>query len=223
MGVGRVAVLLALASWGLSAQAQWSGNLSVVSLYKSRGIDQDGRDQHVRPALQGGVRYDFASGWYVNNWNSTGRFGDAHVEMDLYAGFQGKLQQDWGYDLGYVHYIYPSEGSWNSGELYAGLSHGNSSLYVYRGMRKGVNRSDMYYLLSYSHPWNDKLSLTAALGLMDYGTAGLRSRMDTSIGVAWALEAPLKLTAQIQRANHRRDAWAAERDTRLVLGLHADF
>jgi len=69
------------------AQAQLSFNLGVVSLYKYNGIDQDSRqlerERDLRPALQGGVDYDFGNGFYIGNWNSTGRFGEANLEINL--------------------------------------------------------------------------------------------------------------------------------------------
>lgn len=220
IGVALVAMGAALAP---AAHAQWSGNLGIVSLYKSRGVDQDMRDKAFRPALQGGVRYDWASGFYVNNWNSTGRFGDAHVEIDLGAGFTRELSNGLSYDIGYVHYLYPNESTWNSGDLYAGLSYQNLSLYVYRGTRKDVNKNDMYYQLSYTHPLTERLSLTAGLGFLDYGASGLRSKTDASLGFAYALQEKLTLSVQVQRANHRQDAFNAERDTRLVVGLTTSF
>ena len=34
-------------------------------------------------ALQGGVDFDFGNGFYIGNWNSTGRFGEANLEINL--------------------------------------------------------------------------------------------------------------------------------------------
>lgn len=206
-----------------TAQAQLSGNVGVVSLYKSRGIDQDGRDQQLRPALQGGVGYAWDSGWYVNNWNSTGRFGDAHLEIDLALGFTRTVDSDLSYDVGYVHYLYPGEGSWNSGDLYAGVNYKNLSFYIYRGMRAQVNKKDSYYLLTYKHPLTPRFSLTAGLGFLDYGASGLRSKTDAAFGIAYELQEKMTLTVQLQSANHRREAFHGERDTRLVVGISTDF
>ena len=47
-------------------------NISLASNYKFRGQDQDqSKTGGFKPALQGGVDYAFANGFYVGNWNST--------------------------------------------------------------------------------------------------------------------------------------------------------
>jgi uncharacterized protein (TIGR02001 family) len=64
------------------AQADVAYNIGVVSLYKSKGVDQNtGEAKDFRPVLQGGVDWTHASGFYVSNWNSTGKFGAANLEL----------------------------------------------------------------------------------------------------------------------------------------------
>ena len=47
-------------------------NLSLTSNYKFRGQDQDqSKSRAFKPAINGGVDYAFANGFYVGNWNST--------------------------------------------------------------------------------------------------------------------------------------------------------
>ena len=50
-----------------SAQAQVTGNMSVTSDYRFRGVSQT----QNAPAVQGGVDYAHSSGLYVGNWNSS--------------------------------------------------------------------------------------------------------------------------------------------------------
>lgn len=216
-------VVLTASGVGGAAHAQLSGHVGLVSLYKSRGVDQDGRDKNVRPALQGGLRYDGASGWYVGNWNSTGRFGRADVEIDVYAGYAGKLAHEVGYDVGYVHYLYPGESTWNSGDLYVGLSQGNASIYIYRGMRTHVNKKDMYYTLAYKHPLNARWSATVGLGYLDYGASGVRSKTDFSLGAEYALQEKVTLSLQWQGATRRGQVEDGSRDNRVVAGIRYDF
>ena len=76
-----VAALLAalLAAPGLATAAEPSpvaGNMSLVSEYRFRGIDQT----FGKPALQGGFDYAHSSGAYLGNWNSNVNPG---------AGFNG--------------------------------------------------------------------------------------------------------------------------------------
>ena len=83
-----------------------TGNLGVFSSYRFRGIDQT----FGKPALQGGVDYAHASGFYLGNWNSNvssgAGFPDGNLEMDFYAGYKAALG-DFGLDLGAIYYYYP--------------------------------------------------------------------------------------------------------------------
>lgn len=83
-----------------------SANLNVVSQYRFRGIDQT----WGRPALQGGVDYAHASGWYAGLWASNVNarsYPGGRAELDLYGGYNGKFNEDWGYTAGLYSYIYP--------------------------------------------------------------------------------------------------------------------
>ncbi len=78
-------VLLASAS---IAQAEITGNASVVSDYNWRGITQTAGD----PAIQGGIDYAHESGFYAGAWGSNVDFGDCcdeNLETDLYFGWSG--------------------------------------------------------------------------------------------------------------------------------------
>jgi uncharacterized protein (TIGR02001 family) len=107
------AVLAAAATPGIAAAQQAaqsphtvSGNLSLVSEYRFRGIAQTFK----KPALQGGIDYSHASGFYLGNWNSNvnegAGFPAANLEMDFYGGWK-KTWGDWGLDVGLIHYYYP--------------------------------------------------------------------------------------------------------------------
>ena len=45
---------------------QWSGSAGGVSDYLFRGLSQTDR----QPAVQAGVEFDHASGWYLGGWGS---------------------------------------------------------------------------------------------------------------------------------------------------------
>ena len=105
-----LSVAAALAAPGLAAaQAPASpiaGNISLVSEYRFRGIDQT----FGKPALQGGFDYAHSSGIYVGNWNSNvnsgAGFPGANLEMDFYGGWK-KAFGDFGLDIGVIYYYYP--------------------------------------------------------------------------------------------------------------------
>ena len=81
------AVALTLSTVAFAQAADVAYNIGVVSLYKSSGVDQDGADKSVQPAIQGGVDLSLDGGLYVGNWNSTGSFGGGDVEIDVYGGY----------------------------------------------------------------------------------------------------------------------------------------
>src|SRR5688572_5619127 len=84
----------------------FTGNISLVSDYRFRGITQT----FEKPALQGGFDYAHSSGIYLGNWNSNvnegAGFPSANLEMDFYGGWK-KAFGDFGLDIGAIYYMYP--------------------------------------------------------------------------------------------------------------------
>lgn len=89
-------------------------NVGVVSEYRYRGMGQTKGD----PALQGGVDYTDASGFYLGAWGSTIKWikeyaaaastpyaAKGPVEIDLYGGYKGEVSGV-AYDVGYLRYQY---------------------------------------------------------------------------------------------------------------------
>ncbi|HUP47361.1 MAG TPA: TorF family putative porin [Thermoanaerobaculia bacterium] len=123
------AVAAALAWPGLTgAQATSAhtvaGNMSIVSDYRFRGISQT----FVQPAIQCGIDYSHASGFYLGNWNSNVSgvsFVDGAIEMDIYGGFRKGFGEAT-LDVGLLQYYYPNaraEGAkYDTLEGYAGVS-----------------------------------------------------------------------------------------------------
>ncbi len=108
-------VLLASAS---IAQAEITGNASVVSDYNWRGITQTAGD----PAIQGGIDYAHESGFYAGAWGSNVDFGDCcdeNLETDLYFGWSGGEDITW--NVGFIYYLYPGAEGLNFPEIYGSL------------------------------------------------------------------------------------------------------
>ncbi|MGI9151543.1 MAG: TorF family putative porin [Limnohabitans sp.] len=87
-------------------------NVGVVSEYRYRGMGQTKGD----PALQGGVDYAHASGFYVGAWGSSIKWikeyatnsnytAKGPVELDLYGGYKFEAA-GLAYDVGYLRYQY---------------------------------------------------------------------------------------------------------------------
>ena len=83
-----------------------TANINIVSDYRFRGIDQT----WGRPAVQGGADLALASGVYAGVWASNvsgNSYPGGSLEMDLYAGYNGKFDDDFGYTVGGYGYVYP--------------------------------------------------------------------------------------------------------------------
>lgn len=113
-------------------------NVGVVSEYRYRSIGQS----KGTPALQGGVDYANANGFYLGAWGSTIKWikeaGVANsydakgpVEIDLYGGYKGEAA-GLAYDVGYLRYQYQGNtlekatkfSNANTDEIYGALTAG---------------------------------------------------------------------------------------------------
>jgi len=120
-----------------------SFNVGLTSDYRYRGISQT----RLKPAIQGGADYAFASGFYVGTWASTikwikdaetaaGVDAKGSVEWDLYGGYKGEIAKDLTYDVGVLSYVYPSNkfadipgaANANTTEIYGALTYGPATL-----------------------------------------------------------------------------------------------
>lgn len=113
----------------------WSvtANVYGVSDYYFRGITQTWH----KPAIQGGVDVTHSSGWYAGLWGSNisgNQYAGGSLEVDPYFGYNGKINDDWGWTAGVHGYYYPGANfdqaaapvvseSFNSWEWNVGLSY----------------------------------------------------------------------------------------------------
>jgi uncharacterized protein (TIGR02001 family) len=126
-----------------SAESGWStsANVALTTDYKFRGISQSNEN----PALQGGFDLSHESGFYIGTWGSTVDFDtddgdyDGSLELDIYGGFSGSFNDDWGYDVGVLYYAYPGDDGDDGDflEVYGSVS--------WKDLTVGVNYSDDYY------------------------------------------------------------------------------
>ncbi len=108
--LNTVSVLLAAstvaAATGFAASAQEdlavSGNVSIVSDYRFRGVTQSNEEI----AVQGGLDLALPSGFYVGAWGSSIGFANG-TELDIYGGY-GFEAATLAFDLGVLAYHYPA-------------------------------------------------------------------------------------------------------------------
>lgn len=117
----------------------FTGNMSITSDYRFRGLSQTGK----KPAIQGGLDYVKTNGVYLGTWLSSVSGNQypsgSSLEMDLYGGYKFEPVKDIGLDLGLIHIYYPgvsitastpfavsvpgTTGKADTTEIYAGLTY----------------------------------------------------------------------------------------------------
>jgi uncharacterized protein (TIGR02001 family) len=218
------------------AQAEVSYNIGVVSLYKSSGVDAHNKqsvaetNKSTRPELQGGVDVDFGNGFYVGNWNSTGRFGEANLEIDLYGGYAGEVGPI-GFDAGLATYYYPrNNNDLNGTEVYGSLSYGIATLKVTYGIGAGLVDADKKalarYSLTFAQPLTEQLTAKFVYGDRNRANGGF---IDYAVGAEYNMGNDLTVSTTYSAASDKgldpiTDAGkVAARKGRLVVGLSKSF
>jgi uncharacterized protein (TIGR02001 family) len=157
----------------ISAQATITGNVSVTSDYRFRGISQS----QGATAIQGGIDYTHSSGFYAGNWNSSVSsdvyLRGSGVENDLYAGIKKTLGPV-SLDFGTISYFYPKARTgaqpdkYNSDEIYFGAAAGAFSLRVNQSLKDYFGAADSrgtrYTQVKADVPVKQGLVLNAAYG-----------------------------------------------------------
>jgi uncharacterized protein (TIGR02001 family) len=137
------ASLFAAAAHAEEPASPFSANIGATTDYRYRGISQT----RLQPAVQGGLDYASASGFYIGTWLSTIKWikdtgraagvdaGNAQVEWDIYGGYKGEIAKDFSYDVGVLTYIYPGNkfkditgANANTTEVYGALTYGPATV-----------------------------------------------------------------------------------------------
>jgi len=160
----------------VNAYAEFSANIGATSNYVWRGVTQT--DDSA--AVQGGVDYSHASGFYIGTWASNIDWGGADnkgTEVDVYLGLAKELG-DFSYDAGANRYIYPDSNHKDADftEIYAKLGYKNVSggiAYTVDGDAADdevFSKGDLYYHLGLDFDLNKKWGLGFVLGHYDFDT-----------------------------------------------------
>src|SRR5205809_6327389 len=106
LAVAAAVLVPGLAAAQATAPSPLTGNATLISDYRFRGISQT----YQKPAFQGGFDYAHASGLYAGNWNSNvsqgAGFPGGNIEMDFYGGNQ-KASRDLGRRGGFIYTYSP--------------------------------------------------------------------------------------------------------------------
>ncbi len=173
-----------------------TGSLALTSDYTFRGLTQTNRD----PAVQGGLEYASANGFYAGVWGSNiswlsdGQDSvSSSLELDGTAGFRGSWGKAANYDVGVIHYWYPGSypGGFTDPDTVEGYfsvawsiltlkySHSFTDLF-------GIDGSDGsgYLDLALSQGLADKWTFDAHVGRQRVDNTGDLSYADWSLGVS---------------------------------------
>jgi uncharacterized protein (TIGR02001 family) len=177
-----------------SADGQHSTSASVAlsTDYVWRGYSQTDND----PAISGSLDYAHSSDLYVGTWASNVSFAtDTDIEIDVYAGFGGELDNGLGWDIGWLRYLYPGtkdsvsgDLDWNEYHIAASYSFFSASINysndVYNSNERGI-----YYTLGVDYDLPMDIALSAGVGYYDYdnkvfGAGNPDSATDYHIGLS---------------------------------------
>jgi len=177
------------------AQAEVTTNMGAVSDYRFRGISQT----QNAPAVQGGIDYTNANGFYAGNWNSSVSSqmytNGAGLESDLYAGYKTEVAGIT-IDVGSYNYIYPraaaTDGTkFDTNEAYVGAAYGpvavkvSQSLGDYFGVAN--SRGSRYFQADLAYPIAPKWTVNVHAGRTDVANSSALDYTDYNIGATYDL------------------------------------
>jgi len=176
-------------------------NVGVVSQYRYRGIAQTKGDA----ALQGGVDYANANGFYAGAWGSTIKWikdaSDGHagvsggakgpIELDLYGGYKFEAA-GLAYDVGYLRYQYQGNTytktggvNANTDEAYGAVTAGPATLkysYAFSDLFGNANsKGSTYWDLSATFDLGNGYSLVPHAGRQSIKNAPTISYTDLAL------------------------------------------
>jgi uncharacterized protein (TIGR02001 family) len=216
-------------------------NVGLVTDYRFRGISQS----RLRPALQGGVDFTHDSGFYLGTWLSSIRIlkdipgGKGDVEVDVYGGYKGKINDDFAYDVGVLRYQYPGENfstTVNTTELYGAVTYGPATLKYSHSIGKqtfGVadSRNSYYLEAAATFDVGNGFAITPHVGRQHFSGGGnnVASYTDLSLGVTKDLGSGISVSGTVVGTNADSGFYASPANgknlgkTGVVLGVKYTF
>lgn len=182
-----------------------TGNVSLVTDYRFRGISLSGGD----PAIQGAINVNHSSGLYAGVWGSSLEDSDVYgsLETDFYAGWTGEVSPGLTADVGMTYYVYfnGNVGDANYFEPYVSLTKTLGPVSAkagaaYAWKQDALGGDDNLYLYT---DWtlgvpNTPVSIAAHLGYTDGALspkvltgAGTGGGWDYSLGASYAVTSNL--------------------------------
>lgn len=165
-----------------AAENEISGNVTLASEYRFRGISQTNRD----PAIQGGFDFAHESGAYLGTWASNVSFTSGGTEIDVYGGWAGDLSESVSLDVGFLYYGYPSDKFTSSDakadyvEIYGSVGFAGATVGLNYSPKYTYDTGDYWYLYGeYGLPVGETFSVDVHLGLNQFKGDNLNSFLGT--------------------------------------------
>jgi uncharacterized protein (TIGR02001 family) len=181
----RVALVLLLLTTTQGARAQISGDATLVSDYRYRGVSLS----QGNPEAQLNVGYDHPDGWYAGGLLSGVKLDDHSTEQVVaYAGYSGQLLPGLSWDSGISSTSFLQTSDYNYKEIFIGATSENYSARIYYSPAYfDLNTRTIYAEFNALYPIQDDLQLLAHAGLLHAITANdespSSSRFDYRIGM----------------------------------------
>ena len=163
--------------------------MSAVSDYRYRGITLSDK----KPALQGGLNYDGAGGWYAGAFGSTVRLAPPvgiGVQGIVFGGFAHHLPSGVALEAGGDYSLFSSTTNDNYGEIFLGAATDRLNARIYYSPHYFGQGSDAVYgELNASQPLFGAFRLVAHVGLLraryetGYGSPPEKNVVDGRVGV----------------------------------------
>lgn len=157
------AALCLLTCVSCQTYAETSVTVSAYNDYLFNGVSQTNKD----PALQIGVDWRAANGFYLGAWGSNVDFAGTDIEADASAGYSANITDKLSYDVGISQYTY--HGTHNSNdsnyaEAHANITYQNTSLTTwYAWDYFGTGARHYIVKLAQTVPVTDKAALLLAV------------------------------------------------------------
>jgi uncharacterized protein (TIGR02001 family) len=202
--------LLALALSSACALSPLAAHAEGLSFNVGAESSYDDQGKDFAPSLQGGVDYAFSNGFYVGNWNSTGKFGEAlksTVEVDLYVGYAKALASGLSYDLAVTRYLYPGVKDLNANDVNLDVAYGPATVSYTQAFTSDGFDSGYTLGLTLAHNITDALEASVLVE----GDKGVSS-LNYELALAYDMGKDLSISGTVNKDKPR-----------LVLGISKGF
>ena len=218
--------VVSLATVFSASATTFSGNATLDSDYIWRGSSQT----LGNPAIQAGLKAALNSGLYGAWSGSSVNFGpstNASSEIDLIAGWNHDLSQDWNYDINLTHYLYPGSSKplhWT--ELGMTLSW-QTTVWLQTAVSNHVFATSYpgrFFQLGARYPVNDDIRFEIALEHYVLPFHYAHDYSDAVASIIWSLNKTITLRLSSHHAdNAAKRLFPGQASSRLDLALQANF